>query len=121
MDEKVIDVDFRTRKEKFESFKAKILNKIDDGKRWVIRNQEALIVLTPVIIGGLTTITKVVGRQVSLHKEKQLKTLYCYDKSLGHYWRLHRDLSNQEWLQIEARKLNGEKLGNILSDMNVLK
>lgn len=112
--------DFRKESKKRE-FKEKVHAKIQNGKDWFVRNKEAVITLTPIVIGGITTVTKVVGKHVNLHKEETLKDLYCYDRSLGHYWRLKRELSNQEWLEIDRRKKNGERLSDILSDMRVLK
>ncbi len=53
-------------------------------------------------------------------KEK-VKDLYCYDRSVGHYWKLRRELSNKEWLEIDQREKNGERLSDILSEMKVLK
>lgn len=95
--------------------------KIQKGKEFVIRNKEALIMLTPVAIKGVTTVTKVVGKHINLRKEESVKNLYCYDRSLGHYWSLKRELTNQEWLEIDRRKKNGERLADILSDFRVLK
>lgn len=59
--------------------------------------------------------------QIKLNKEKDLKDLYCYDRSLGHYWKLRRELTNTEWVEIDKRKNNGERLSDILSEMKVLK
>ena len=112
--------DFKRESRKRE-FKEKIQTKIQNGKEWVMRNKEAVITLTPVIIGGVTTITKVVGKRVNLRKQENLKDLYCYDRSLGHYWRLRRELTNKEWIEIDTRKKNGERLSDILSEMKVLK
>ena len=53
-------------------------------------------------------------------KEK-VKDLYCYDRSVGHYWKLRRELSNKEWLEIDQREKNGERLSDILSEMKVMK
>ena len=103
------------------AFKEKISRKLQEGKDWLYRNKEYVISFTPVIIGGLTTVAKVVGKRANLRKEEDLKELYCYDRSLGHYWRLKRDLTNQEWLEIDLRKKNGERLSSILVDLNVLK
>lgn len=114
-------VDFRTREEKVADFKARLKMKLEDGKEWVIRNKEAVITLTPIVIGGISTVTKVVGKRINLRKQEALKDLYCYDRSLGHYWRLRRELSNQEWLEVDRRKKNGERLADILADMRVLK
>ena len=62
-----------------------------------------------------------VSKRINLRKQEVLKDLYCYDRSLGHYWRLRRELSNKEWLEIDQRKKNGERLSDILAEMKVLK
>lgn len=93
----------------------------EEAKDWYGRNREAVLVLTPVVIGGVTTVVKVVGKRVNLHKEEAVKNLYCYDRSLGHYWALRRELSNKEWLEIDQRKKNGERLSDILAELKVLK
>ena len=104
-----------------ETFKERLKVKAQNGKEWVVNNKELVIALTPFIFGSVTAITKVVGKQIKLGKEKELKELYCYDRSLGHYWRLRREVSNREWLEIDNRKSNGERLADILSEMKVLK
>lgn len=114
-------VDFRTKEQKRQEFKEKINSKIQSGKEWFIRNKEAAITLTPIVIGGVTTVAKVVGKRINLGKQEDIKNLYCYDRSLGHYWRLRRELTNKEWLEIDRRKKNGDRLSDILSDMKVLK
>lgn len=106
---------------RFQNFKEKVKAKLQEGKEWVIRNKETVIVLTPVVIGGVTTIVKVVGKRTNLNKQESIKNLYCYDRSLGHYWRLKRELSNKEWLEIDRRKRSGEKLADILEELRVLK
>ncbi|MDO5397805.1 MAG: hypothetical protein Q4G33_07725 [bacterium] len=109
------------REVKKEQFKVKICSKLQDFKEWTIRNRNMLITFTPIVIGSATTITKVVGKHINLRKEESVKKLYCYDRSLGHYWRLRRELSNKEWLDVDRRKKNGERLADILSEMKVLK
>jgi len=95
--------------------------KFQECKDWVRDNKEAVLVLTPVVITGLTTIVKVVGKHNNLRKEEAVKNLYCYDRSLGHYWALRRELTNKEWLEIDARKKAGERLSDILDELKVLK
>lgn len=114
-------IDFRTKEQKRADFKEKLKQKCESGKKWWCRNKDWAITIIPVAIGGLTTITKVVGKRINLHKEETLKEMYCYDRSLGHYWRLKRDLSNKEWLDVDRRKKNGERLADILAEMKVLK
>lgn len=114
-------VNFKTKEQRKAEFKDKIETMIQSGKHWFIRNRDILITVTPVIIGGVVTVTKVIGKRVNLSKQESIKNLYCYDRSLGHYWRLRRELSNREWLDIDRRKRNGERLADILADMRVLK
>lgn len=121
MNDNVINFDYRSKEQKKEEFKEKIKTKLQSGKNFIVENKEVLITLTPVIIGGVTTVVKVVGKHVNLSKEESVKNLYCYDRSLGHYWRLKRELSNKEWLEIDRRKKCGERLADILDEMRVLK
>lgn len=103
------------------AFKEKVNVKIKNTKEWIIRNKEAIITITPIAIGSVTTIAKVVNKRLNLRKQQNLQDLYCYDRSLGHYWRLRRELTNKEWLEIDRRKKNGERLSDVLSEMKVLK
>lgn len=117
-----IDIDLEKKEEsKKNRFVRRAKEKFNDGKAWVGRNKEALIVFGPMIIGGLASTIKVAGKHNNLKKEEKLKDLYCYDRSMGHYWRLRRKLSNKEWLAVERKRKNGERIGDILKDMKVLK
>ena len=116
---KVHIVDFR--EEKKGNFKQKLSSAIQNGRDWFVENKEWIITFTPIVITGVTTIAKVVGKRVNLRKEENLKNLYCYDRSLGHYWALRRELTNREWLEIDKRKKNGERLADILAELRVLK
>ena len=104
----------RERKEKFN-------NKINDVKNWVYDNKELIMVFGPILIGGVIAGVKAVNKHVKLNKEKDLKDMYCYDRSLGHYWKLRRELTNSEWVEIDKRKNNGERLADILDELKVLK
>lgn len=105
------------RKQEFERKKQEVLNWVDD-------HRDLVMVLAPVGI-GLTTVVvkttaKVVTTAIQAKAERDTKDLYVYDRSLGHYWRLRRELTNEEWVEIDARKSNGERLGDILDSMKVL-
>lgn len=116
-----IDVSKLKRKTKESEFKEKFNSKIRNLKWWIIRNKETIIYLTPIIVGATVTIVKVVGKYSNNRKAEDIKNLYCYDRSLGHYWALRRELTNKEWLEIDSRKKNGERLADILSELKVLK
>ena len=107
--------------DKKEEFKRKVRNGLNKTGAWIYRNKEMVIFFTPIVVGGMGTLVRVVGKNINLSKEKAVKDLYCYDRSLGHYWALRRELSNSEWVEIDKRKANGERLADILSELKVLK
>ncbi len=102
-------------------FKRKIREKLQDARDWIDWHRDEVVTFMPVVVAGTATAIKVVGRRVNLHKQETIKNLYCYDRSLGHYWQLRRPLSNNEWLMIDARRKRGERMADILASMKVLK
>ena len=53
-------------------------------------------------------------------QEQFNKERFVYDHSLGMYLKLKRPLGNNDYVMINMRKANGEKLANILASMNLL-
>ena len=106
---------------KAQKIKREIKEKFQNIWYWISDNKELLVVVVPVFVGALTTILRVSTKAINNHNEKQLKELYCYDRSLGHYWKLRRPLRNSEWVEIEQRRKQGERLADILSELRVLK
>lgn len=95
--------------------------KKNDAKDLIYRNKELIVLFGPAALGAVTAGVKAVSKHKSQKKEEQLKDLYCYDRSLGHYWKLRRELTNSEWIEIDKRKQKGERLADILSELKVLK
>ena len=90
----------------------------------VMSNKEFFMIVVPIgtaTIGAVAKGAKAIGKKQTLKKEQDLKELYCYDRSLGHYWKLRRELTNAEWVEIDKRKKRGERLADILSELKVLK
>lgn len=104
------------RRERWERIKKTCI----DVKDWCIDNPEKSIPLGSVILGGGAKLVKTLHRNHNLKEQKDLKELYVYDRSLGHYWKVKRPLKNSEWEQINNRKRNGESLGDILSSLRLL-
>lgn len=102
-------------------FKEKFKNKIQDGRNWIRDNKDTIIQYAPYIAGGVAIGMKVLGKNINLRKQESLGNLRCYDRSAGHYWQLRRKLSTDEWLYIEQRRKCGYSLGDILSELKVLK
>lgn len=120
---KVYDYDELVNNKKKADRRAWVYEKVNKAK-WFVEDHKAQIAAvaaaTPVVVGTIMQIARMVSQQDRLKKAKDLKELYCYDRSLGHYWKLRRELTNDEWLAIDARKRSGEKLADILKELNVL-
>ena len=54
-------------------------------------------------------------------KQEKAKRTRIYDRSSGNYWHLKKELTNKQWLEVNKRKKAGEKTGDILKSMKVLK
>ena len=115
--------DFRKESKKRE-FKEKVKEKASNAyqktKAFCINNREIVIPVAITLGTGLVKISKMAVKSKNLKKEEQLKEEYCYDRSLGHYWKLRRPLTNDEWLEIDQRKRDGERLSDILAELKVL-
>ena len=80
---KVVEIKDFKRESKKQEFKEKINMKIQNGKEWFIRHKETIIVLAPVVAGCGTTAFKVVGKQINLRKQENLKTCIVMIVHLG--------------------------------------
>lgn len=120
---KVYDYDELVNNKKKANRRAWVYDKVNRVK-WFVEDHKAQIAAvaaaTPVVVGTVMQVAKMVNQNNRLRKQKNLKELYCYDRSLGHYWKLRRELTNDEWLAIDARKRSGERLADILKELNVL-
>lgn len=114
MDKKDFDI-------KLKQLKWKADKKAMEVKNWARKNPEQATIVLGAVIGGAGYFGKSALKNINLRKQEAVKVLYCYDRSLGHYWRLRRELTNREWLEIDRRKRAGEKLADILESMKVLK
>ena len=103
------------------SLKEKLKEKFSRAMDWCKDNKEILIIVVPAATAAITGGVKLVGKIVDCHQEHNHQNLTCYDRSLGHYWQLKRELSNDEWVAIEQRRKNGERLADILTELKVLK
>lgn len=121
-------VDTRSRKQKFEDWKFNTKTKLHDAgqrfSKWTVDHVQEIVIWST--IGGTAAGLAAKGihdvvKTNQISKQEKLQNEYCYDRSLGHYWALKRTPSNQEWVEIDRRKRNGERLADILSDMRLLK
>lgn len=112
---------FERVKQKVSNYKKNFKKGLHECAEWIWENKEMVMFFTPAIVATVTTGIKVIGKHNNLNKEKELKELYIYDRSLGHYWKLKRELTNSELVKIDKRKQQGERMADILSELKVLK
>ena len=110
-----------TPKSKWERFKEKAREKGQSAKAWCKDHTKELIVAVPVVVAGAKSIVKMVYRKTVVDKKEKLMKFSVYDRSENHYWFLKRELTNREWSEISNRRSKGERLGDILEKMKVLK
>ncbi len=102
-------------------WKGKAVEAVRKTKEWWINNTDTIKQVAPIAIPCVLAVAKATSKHRALAKTERLKTLYCYDHRLGHYWKLKRPLKNRDWLRISNGYKNGEHLGDILASMKVLK
>ena len=104
--------------------KAKIKQKAEDVKQVATYMITEHPLETLLGVASLVKVTSEVGVKVSrerrLSKVENRKDLEIYDRSLGCYWNLRRPLTTREKMELNERK-EYETLGDILSDMKVVK
>lgn len=118
MADNLIDI---TKDLKHAEWKLKWKKRFNAAKNWAYENRQTLMVAVPAVATAIGGVIKVAGRRANIATEERNKDRRCYDARLGHYWQLKRKLSNSEWLKIDQRMAKGERLSDILDDLNVLK
>lgn len=89
-------------------------------KMWFEAHPRETFAIIAVMASGAVKIIPKLLRAHNINEQERIKEEYVYDRSLGHYWKLKRPLDNDEWREIEERKRNGERLGDILEELKVL-
>ena len=107
-------------KQKAIELKDKVIFKTKQVYEWCKDNPEYAIAIGSAIFAGGKYCAKAAVKHHQIKAQEDVKNLYCYDRSLGHYWKLRRELRNDEWIEIDRRKQNGERLSDILFSMRVL-
>jgi hypothetical protein len=108
--------------EKKNKRRQQVCERLNDSLKFICKvGLPLLIAVGPVVPIIVLRVTNGISRRVNMNKEKDLKELYVYDRSLGHYWKLKRRLSNKDWASIDKRYREGERLADILNDLDVIK
>lgn len=107
--------------ERVSNLKKDVVKKTKDLKRWVEDHKEESILIASVGFGIINSLGKTAIRQKKDNKQERRRKLEWYDHRLGHWYKLRREATNTEKLMISRRQRNGESLGDILNDLNLLK
>lgn len=91
---------------------------------WIKDNpEEAAAIATGLLLGigaagkGVAS----VGRRVDAARDRRDEKCKIYDPSLDIWWDTKKGLSNAQALEYQRRVANGEKRGDVLKDMKVLR
>lgn len=114
-------LDLKTMKveSKWHEMKRKAKKAAVDALNWAKENPE-LTALGAAGIGAAAKGLKSLVRTYNLHRENYNKERWIYDRSLGIYLKTKRPLRNKDYVTINNRRRNGEKLSKILEDMHIL-
>ena len=84
-------------------------------------NKEVVIAVGSVVIPAGIEIVKMSVKSIDKKTEDTHRRKEMWDPVEGHWWKLKRELTSREYLEVEHRVKNGEKRGEVLYDMGVLK
>lgn len=73
------------------------------------------------ILACVSAVVLPVAKRVHRNHIEAKKSRMIYDRSLGFYWEVKRNLTNNQKMAIEHRHRLGEPYGKILREMNLLK
>lgn len=120
-DDKVVTIDDFSKEQRKRARKARRKQKVEECKKFVVENKEVVVPIIVAGITGITTIVKKASKMIQLRQDTNHRNKEIYDHSTGTYWQLRKKITNNQREQLERRKLNGEKTGQILRSMNLLK
>lgn len=98
-----------------------VSDRVYDVKKFCQLHPQEAIEIATIAVGGAVKIGKSLASSHNIAEEERIKEEYWYDRSLGHYWALKRRPTKKECLEIDRRKQNGERLGDIFESMNLLR
>lgn len=101
-------------------FRRKFKKAKNDAINFVKNNKELIVASIPVVITCINVANKIV-KTIDSRMERTRKDNQYYDRTLGMYVDLKRKPKQSEYIKIQERRNNGEKLSDILIDMGLVK
>lgn len=106
---------------KWEDFKNNVRMKWDKACEWCYENPILSMIIIPSAIGAVGTIAKATAKSIKTKSDEKHRLMQQYDPEMGHYLNLRRPLTEDEKVELAARRCAGENVTLILDDMNCLK
>lgn len=109
---------------KFKNDERSIKEKVKDGFNDMVVFFESHPMVAIMLVSTGVSLTKVAVKGICDVRKAKLEIASAnsiYDRSLNARWQLRRPLTNEEMTILESRKNEGEKLGDILESMKVLR
>ncbi len=109
---------------KVKNFGRSVKEKAKKAFDWVVENKEVSIPLIGIAVGGACKISHEVNRSKTIRNEEKVrneKVYRTYDPSLGDYYNLRRPMTTSEKLEVDRRVRGGERKGQVLSELGLLK
>lgn len=115
-----VDLKKVNRQIKMKEFGDKVKAKAVEAGQWCKDHAEIVVIGAATLGTGVSVAFKNASRRQQTKRMQDLKDLYVYDRSHGHYIKMKRKPTQSQWSKIDARKDRGESLYNILQDMRLL-
>ena len=112
-----------TFKQRVENAKAKAKDWAEPKLQWCREHKEILMTFGPVVIGGFFELAKVGIKAKDRRETRELdeeKLHSVYDRSAGMYLTTKRELTNDDYRELQRRKREGMTTGEALDDMGLL-
>ena len=109
------------RKVKIERFKRRAKAKAREIKDYIVENKYYVLAMAGIMASTATVAIKTAGKNHKIRVEQKRRDTMFYDHSLGKWIQLKRKLTRKESMEVIKRRENGEKIGKIFSDMNLIK
>ena len=112
-------------KQEIELRKLKAKYKCQEVKNKLImtweNNKAEIIILAPLVIGGVKAVARTANHAIDAKREQVHRDRHIYDHSSGQYFETKRKLTSAERLELERRLAAGERKGQILRSMGLLR
>ena len=122
MDEKFIDMEvhYKSKWDKLKHKAWKLKNKVEDEIRDHPKEAASIV-----LVGGAAIVELVKkwkkAQPTQAELDREWHDTHIYDRGLGMYYTLRRKMTAAEQLEFDRRKARGERTGDILRSMGLLK